>query len=189
MPFLLFIIFSAVEIYSLIKLGSAIGAFNTILWVFATACFGFWVLRTRGENSMSAIARAMEEGKDPQKTMLDNLMIFVGGLFLILPGIVSDFIGIMLMIPAVRSLFYGYTLETISKQSSRTGREGSAFFTIFDVKSGKGFERRTDTHFSQDYEHEESDQREAPRLTTAVIIDTDAETKDDKKTDNDRKNP
>jgi UPF0716 protein FxsA len=67
-----------------------------------------WAVRAQGQN---AIQRAMQQfraemdaGQTPQMPFLDGLLLFVGGILLILPGLIGDAVGLLLLIPPVRCL-------------------------------------------------------------------------------------
>ncbi len=106
MPFLLLAILSLplIEIAVLIFVGSNIGVFPTIGLIILTGFLGMLLLRIQGFAVLSRIRTEMDNGQIPDKSMADAAMIALAGVFLIIPGFVSDIIGILLFLPPVRAL-------------------------------------------------------------------------------------
>ena len=103
--FLLFAIIPMIEIYLLIRIGSVLGAFNTILLVLATAFAGAYLARQQGLYTLYRIRAQLEQGLTPAEEMLDAMIIFVAGLVLLTPGFVTDAIGLLLLFPPSRLRF------------------------------------------------------------------------------------
>ena len=100
---LVLLAFPVLEIALLIKAGSAFGFWAVFFWVGATACLGMYVIRRHGLAAFSKIfdpARSGERGPDP---IADTFLAVTGGVFLVFPGLMSDAIGGLLQIPAVRA--------------------------------------------------------------------------------------
>lgn len=91
-----------IEIAVLIVVGSTIGVLPTIGLVILTGVLGMILLRFQGLVVLSRIRSEMGSGQIPDKTLADAAMIALAGLFLILPGFVSDVMGILLFLPPVR---------------------------------------------------------------------------------------
>lgn len=96
-----------VELVLLIAMGSAIGFLATLLWIVATGVWGAWLMRTAGPNAM---ARAQREMASTGRGEIDGLGVaanFVGGLMLLLPGPLTDLLGVVLVTPFLRRLAFG----------------------------------------------------------------------------------
>jgi len=119
---LLFIITPIVELYLLIKIGSLIGAFNTIMLVLLTGIIGALLARSQGLLVLSKINRNLQSGIVPAEHMVDGLFILVGGLLLITPGVITDIVGFMFVIPHTRSLVKTY----LKKKLNSMARDRSA---------------------------------------------------------------
>jgi UPF0716 protein FxsA len=106
LPFLLLILLALplIEIAVLILVGSKIGVFATIGLVILTGILGTVLLRLQGFSVLSRIRSEMDRGQVPDKSLADAAMIALAALFLILPGFISDIIGIALFLPPVRAL-------------------------------------------------------------------------------------
>jgi UPF0716 protein FxsA len=103
--FLLFTIVPLVELYFLIKIGSYIGALNTILFILGTAFLGAFLARLEGIRTLRQIMRNLSQGIVPAEEMVDALLIFGAGVLLITPGVLTDFLALFLLVPFTRTYF------------------------------------------------------------------------------------
>ena len=117
--FLLFTIIPLVELYVLIRIGSVIGAGNTILLVIITGLIGAYLARLEGVRVIRKIQRSMEEGRAPAEEMIDALLIFVAGVLLITPGVLTDICGLLLLFPYSRQRFKVWLRRRIDKMIQR----------------------------------------------------------------------
>ena len=105
--FLLLIIgIPAVEIYLFIKMGSQIGAFNTILLIFVTAFFGVIYARYEGFNTLKAGMLQIVKNENPIYEIISGAALAFAALLLILPGFATDFIGLLIIFPPTRKLIF-----------------------------------------------------------------------------------
>ncbi len=93
-----------IEIAVLILVGSSIGILATIGLIILTGFLGMALLRIQGFAVLAKIRADMQRGQAPDKSLADAAMIALAGLFLIIPGFLSDIIGILLFLPPVRAL-------------------------------------------------------------------------------------
>jgi UPF0716 protein FxsA len=100
--FLLFTLVPAIELYLIIKVGSVIGAFNTILLIIFTGVVGAYYARQQGFRVVSNIQWKMQQGTVPGDDLVNGAMLLVGGAFLITPGFITDFAGFSLIFPPSR---------------------------------------------------------------------------------------
>lgn len=122
--FLLMFIVTAVEIYLLIKIGGVIGAVPTVLLIFVTAGIGSWQLRAQGLSVLNKMQTLQEE---PSKTLLEGLVLLVCAILLITPGILTDIVGLLGLIPAVRERIVAKMVKH-SQVFTRQMGGGSSFF-------------------------------------------------------------
>ena len=100
--FLLFFIFlPIIEIYFFVKIGSEIGAASTILFTLLTAFIGVVTMKYVGVSSFNQARQSMLHVK-PGLEILDPLTLYVCGVFLLIPGFFTDFLGILLFLPPLR---------------------------------------------------------------------------------------
>ncbi|MDA8804982.1 FxsA family protein [Candidatus Pelagibacter bacterium] len=95
-----------VEIYLFIKLGSQIGAFNTILLIFITAFFGVIYARYEGFNTLKSGMSQMVKNELPVYEIISGAALAFAALLLILPGFATDFLGLLIIFPPTRKLIF-----------------------------------------------------------------------------------
>ena len=103
--FLLFTVVPLLELYILIKIGGYIGAFPTVGLVILTALLGFVLARFEGLRTLQQIRQSLSQGIVPAEEMVDGVLIFVGGILLIIPGVLTDLFALVLLIPYTRTIF------------------------------------------------------------------------------------
>ena len=103
--FLLLIIgIPAVEIYLFIKVGSQIGAFNTISLIFITAFLGILYARYEGFNTLKSGMSQIVRNELPVYDIVSGAALAFAALLLILPGFATDFFGLLIIFPPTRKL-------------------------------------------------------------------------------------
>ena len=100
-PFLLLAI-PLCEIAVFVLVGSQIGVFPTLGLVVVTAIAGSIMLRIQGFGVLTRIRETMDQGGIPGRDLVHGLMIMVAGILLLTPGFVTDTLGLLLFIPALR---------------------------------------------------------------------------------------
>jgi UPF0716 protein FxsA len=90
------------ELYLLIRLGSALGAFLTIFLLVFSSVLGLLLLQQQGLAMALRTQQAMARGESPSLNMLESLLIVVAGAALVFPGFLTDILGFALLIPWVR---------------------------------------------------------------------------------------
>ena len=102
---LLIICIPLIEIYLLIKVGSIIGAFNTIFLIFFTAITGVYFARLAGLNAIRSGFNQLIRNEIPIYEIISGAALAFAAILLILPGFLTDLIGFLLIIPATRKFF------------------------------------------------------------------------------------
>ncbi len=103
--FLAFTLVPALEIFLFVRLGGAIGLFNTFLVVILTGIVGAGLARWQGAETMFRIRQSINQGVTPAEDMIDAALIFVAGMVLLTPGFLTDTMGILLLWPLSRKHF------------------------------------------------------------------------------------
>ncbi len=114
--FLLFTIVPAVELYLLIKIGSLIGPFTTLMIIIITGAAGASLAKFEGRKSIYKIQKSLESGKLPGNEMVSGIMIFIGGVLLLTPGFLTDIIGLTFLIPGTRNLWKIVLIDIFNKK-------------------------------------------------------------------------
>jgi len=93
-----------IEIYLFIKIGSQIGAFNTVLLILTTAVAGVAYARYEGFNTLKSGLSQLVKNQIPMYEIISGATLAFAALLLILPGFATDIIGILLIIPFTRKV-------------------------------------------------------------------------------------
>ncbi|MBW9065480.1 membrane protein FxsA [Rhizobium herbae] len=101
---LLFLLMPLAEIAAFILVGRELGVGMTLLLVLASAIAGAALLRIQGFGVLRKIQQASRTGTDPGRQLVHGAMIVIAAFLLIIPGFISDVVGLLLFIPAVRDL-------------------------------------------------------------------------------------
>ena len=111
---LLFLIISIpiIEIYLFIKIGSEIGAFSTISLIFITAIIGVLYARYEGFNTLRSGISQIIKNELPIYEIISGTALAFAALLMILPGFLTDIIGLLIIFPWTRRLFF----KNISKK-------------------------------------------------------------------------
>ncbi|MDX6371092.1 MAG: protein FxsA [Nocardioidaceae bacterium] len=101
----LFIAVPLVEIYVIIQVGQAIGAWWTILLLVLDSILGSWLIRHEGSRAFRALREALDSGRMPARELADGALILIGGTLMLAPGFVTDAFGVLMILPVTRPLF------------------------------------------------------------------------------------
>ena len=98
------ILIPVIEIYLFIKIGSQIGAFNTISLIFITAVVGIFYARYEGLNTFKSGFAQLLKNEIPAYELISGAAIAFAALLLIIPGFATDFFGFLLIFPFTRKI-------------------------------------------------------------------------------------
>ncbi len=112
-----------IEIYLFIKIGSQIGAFNTVLLILTTAVVGVAYARFEGFNTLKSGIAQLVKNEMPLYEIISGATLAFAAFLLILPGFATDFIGILLVIPFSRKLL----INRFIKKKKQTVNENKKF--------------------------------------------------------------
>ena len=119
-PFLLlFLLFPVLELFVFVKVSAAIGFFPALLLIILGSMLGVLVLRVAGLATALKARESLNRGELPAQTMLEGLMMALAGGLLILPGFVSDVIGLILLLPITRRLLVNRMRQRAEEQAIR----------------------------------------------------------------------
>ena len=103
---LLILLVPIVEIYLFIKIGSQIGAFNTISLILITAVIGIYYARYEGLNTLKSGINQIIKNEMPVYEIISGAAIAFAAVLMILPGFLTDFLGIIIIFPWTRKLLF-----------------------------------------------------------------------------------
>jgi UPF0716 protein FxsA len=92
------------EVAVLIATGRLIGAWPTVGLMLLTSLLGAFLAQREGRRTWTALRRAFAENRMPTGELADAVLVMIGGLFLMLPGFISDVIGLICLLPFTRPL-------------------------------------------------------------------------------------
>jgi UPF0716 protein FxsA len=101
---ILFTLVPLIELFLLIKLGELIGVWATVMLVVGTGALGAYLTRLQGLRVLRQVQAEIQEGRVPTDGLLDGLLIVVAGAVLLTPGLITDAMGFILLIPPGRRL-------------------------------------------------------------------------------------
>jgi UPF0716 protein FxsA len=104
-----------IEIYLFIKIGSQIGAFNTISLIFITAVVGIFYARYEGLNTFKSGFSQLLKNEIPAYELISGAAIAFAALLLIIPGFATDLIGFLLIFPITRKIILSKFSKKINK--------------------------------------------------------------------------
>ena len=135
-PLVLFILIPLIEIYLFIKIGSAIGAFNTISLILVTAILGIYYARYEGLNTLKSAVNQLVTKKIPMYEIISGAALAIASLLLILPGFATDLIGLLLIFPLTRKIIFR-KVSTKYKQSYKSDHPIEGEYKDLDDQNGK----------------------------------------------------
>jgi len=103
---LLILLVPIIEIYLFIKIGSQIGAFNTISLIFITAVVGIYYVKYEGLNTLKSGMKQLVNNELPIYEIISGAALAFAAFLMILPGFLTDVIGLLIIIPWTRKLFF-----------------------------------------------------------------------------------
>ena len=115
------------EMSTFIYVGSEIGGLLTLLGVFITAIFGIALLKRQGLSVLNQIQADLAKGRAPLTSIANSISMVIGGALMLMPGYVTDAIGLLLFLPGIRTLAGVYLLQWIARSKRFTG------FTHFGI--------------------------------------------------------
>ena len=105
-----------IEIYLMIKIGSVIGAFNTIFLIFFTAVTGIYFAKLEGLNAIRSGFGQLVKNEIPIYEIISGAALAFAALLLIIPGFLTDLIGFLLIVPVTRKIFIRIISSKLNKK-------------------------------------------------------------------------
>ena len=131
---LLIIAIPLIEIYLFIKIGSQIGAFNTISLILITAVIGIYYARYEGLNTLKSGLSQIISNKLPVYEIISGATLAFASLLLIFPGFATDIIGFLLIFPFTRKFLFNLFSNNLNKQKNKKDFIEGEFEDIDDNK-------------------------------------------------------
>ncbi len=181
MPFLImliiFVLIPVVELSVLIRVGEVLGSWNTVALVILTAVVGVSLVRSQGLSTLMSVQKKLAVGEAPGQEIVEGMMLAMAGILLLIPGFVTDLIGLILLTPITRAPLARYfyqrmQLKVVASAQFRAGpnpfepphqrgQGGDVFEGEFERKADPS-DKRPESHQLEEESHqleEESPQR------------------------------
>ena len=108
-----FILWGWAEMSAFIYIGGEIGGLFTLLGIFVTAIIGLSLLKNQGGTVMTKIRTDLAQGRTPVGPVADSISLAFGGILMLMPGYVTDGIGVLLFIPGLRTITGAWILHQL----------------------------------------------------------------------------
>ena len=127
---LLFVVVPIAELYTIIKVGGAIGFLNTFGLIVLVAVVGGWLMKREGLRVWRRFNETLAAGRAPTKEIIDGVLVLAAGALMLTPGFITDVFGILMIFPPTRAIFRGYVLRRtklgsfgfVTRMGQRTSR-------------------------------------------------------------------
>lgn len=120
-----FIAVPLLEIAVFIQVGGLIGLWPTLALVLLTAAAGTWLLRLQGLATLNRARSQLDRGVLPARELFDGLCLLLAGALLLTPGFVTDTLGLLLFVPALRDLLRNILARRLATAETRVWVDGT----------------------------------------------------------------
>lgn len=139
MPILILLLVGAVvEISVLVLVGQLIGVLPTIGLLVGGALLGSWLLRREGRRTLSEFGEAARLRRPPDREISDGVLVAAGGVLILVPGLVSDLVGLVVLLPPVRGVLRERLRRSAERQSQRMQQRMQEQMRTFGAPGGFG---------------------------------------------------
>ncbi len=145
--FLAFVVLPLADLYLLVKVAGRIGLLETVALVVVTGVVGGLVARLQGLNTLRKIQIKLAKRQSPSDELADGALILVGGALLVTPGLITDLLGFLLLLPFtrpfVRRMLQRYLrgrVEVVRHEAGWGGGSAGGDGDGPDVGTGREFE-------------------------------------------------
>jgi UPF0716 protein FxsA len=104
----LFIVVPMVEIYTIVQVGHAIGALDTIALLVLVSIVGAWLTKHEGFVVLQRLRAQLEAGRAPTAELIDGVLVLGAGVLMMTPGFVTDAVGLLVLFPPTRAVIRRY---------------------------------------------------------------------------------
>ena len=117
------------ELAALVAIGGELGVLLTIAGIFVTAMVGIWLLRNQGRAIMSSLQAQLVRGEAPVDSLAAGTSIMAGAALMLIPGYLTDAIGLVMFLPIIRTLIGASLLKWLTSRDGFMIRGGMPFGT------------------------------------------------------------
>ncbi|WP_164002599.1 FxsA family protein [Pyxidicoccus caerfyrddinensis] len=132
---LAFTVVPFIELYLLLAIGREVGFLPTLAMVLVTGLVGAWLARREGGRVLRSWRESMARGQVPEEGIVSGALVLVGGALLVAPGVFTDVVGLLLLLPPTRR----FVAARLRKSLERKVRDGSVRVTTVGMGGFGGF--------------------------------------------------
>lgn len=114
---LLFVVIPIVELWVIIRVGSAIGFLNTLAIIIVVAVLGSWLVKREGLRVWRRFTESVSRGRVPTRELVDGVLILGAGALLLTPGFVTDVVGVLMLFPPTRAVIRSLVMRSVKKRT------------------------------------------------------------------------
>ena len=103
-----------IEILVLVELGAYLSGYSIVLLIICTAAIGLFLVRRAGLHTLTKGRDKLSKGELPQAEVLEGLLLIIAGALLLTPGLITDSIGFLILVPSLRKAVAMYSLRKIA---------------------------------------------------------------------------
>jgi len=119
--FPLFLLWPLVEIALFVTVGGSIGLLWTLVVILGSGALGVWLLRRGGVKSAAEMRRGLHVVRGGLGKVADDVLVMLAGILLILPGFLTDALGLLLLVPPVRALLMFWAAKRVADKLRAAG--------------------------------------------------------------------
>lgn len=112
----IFLAGSAIELFGLLQMSSSISTLNTVSIIMLSFLMGIVVARSYGKEFLEKIQWHLKSRSKPSEEVLNGAVMVIASYMLITPGPITDLLGLLILIPATRDFFKGFTLSWVNRK-------------------------------------------------------------------------
>lgn len=132
--FVLFTLVPFVELYLLLVIGREVGFWPTLASVVLVGLVGAWLAKREGLRVFRRFQESLAKGQMPEEGILNGVLVILGGALLVAPGVITDLVGVLLLVPYTRKSIAAFVRKHLEKRFAG----GGGAFTFFS-SSGTSF--------------------------------------------------
>lgn len=134
---ILFLVLPLAEIATFVAVGSQIGVLATLGLVLLSGLVGLLLMRAQGMSAMARVRAELDAGQVPGRDLVDAFMILAAGILLLIPGFLTDIVGILLFLPPVRHFLWsriGRNMVIVTSRPAPGAREPRRAGPVIDLE-------------------------------------------------------
>ncbi len=134
--FLIFTLLPIVDLWLLLKIGGALGFWPTVAMTVTSAALGAWLAKREGKKILGQWRKAMQDLRMPEDGLVSGVLVVVGAALLAAPGVLTDVVGLLLLVPATRRLIAPLVRRRVDAKIANARQSGSLRMQVMSFGGG-----------------------------------------------------